>query len=269
MLIAVNALGRGVLAPGRAAWRLIPIERPNGCDHLSPRDDDCGDLGGRAADRAGGRRRRLVQHRGRRAGRGRADRCDRDRLCAAPTRVAADRRQGIDAERRLDAAEDARLGGCVDHFRRRADRLHRLRHFPRQSGDLPQRARQRPLPRRYHRPGRDRGHLKAGRAGRRATADDGGPASPRARADRRHSARRRPCGGAGGCGRGGAEAVGRAVAGHVRRAARGLFRLLDRRRRHLVAVVDDRRRDRIRHRGVRHPADPGLARLAALAADPS
>ncbi len=63
--------------------------------------------------------------------------------------------------------QNARLGAGVRHFRRRAHRLHRLRHFPRQSGDLPHRPRQPALPHRLHRSGRDRGAARAGGAGRR------------------------------------------------------------------------------------------------------
>ena len=80
-------------------------------------------------------------------------------------------------------------------------------------------------------------------------------------------ARRRPSGGACRCGRGGAEALGRAVAGHVRRPALRLFRLRGRRR-HLVAVVVDRRWRRFRRRGVLHPADPELAGLQAVCRRP-
>ena len=268
VLIAVNALGRGMLAPGRPAWRLVPISDRSAGNPLSPRDDVCRDLGRRAVGRACGRRGRLAQYRRRHAGRRRDYRCDRDRLRDAPARSAANGGAGIAAKRGLDPLKNARLGGRVDHFPGRCDRLRRLRHFPRQSGDLPQRSRQRALHCRYHRPGRDRSRLQAGCANRRASAGDGGTAPQCARADLRRPAGRRPCGGACGCGRGGAEAVGRAVAGHVRLAALGLFRLLARRR-HPVVVVDDRRRNRIRHRGVRDSADSELARLPALAADAS
>ena len=93
---------------------------------------------------------------------------------------------------------------------------------------------------------------------------DGRPAPQRARPDRRHPARRRAARGAGRRDRGGSRAVGRAVAGHVRRPASRLFRLL-RRRRHLVAVVDDQRGGGVRRRGFRHPAHPALAWRAAPA----
>ena len=209
-------------------------QRSDGGNPLSPRDGACGDLGSRAVGRACGRRRRFVQHRGRGARRGRARGCNRDRHRAAAARIAADRRARIAAKRRLDPLENARLGRRLDDFCRRADRLCRLRHFPAQPGDLPQHSRQWALHRRRHRPGRNRGRPKAGRANRRASDGDGGAAPQRARADRRHPARHRPCSGACGCGRGGAEALGRAVAGHVRLAALGLFRLFARRR-HPVA----------------------------------
>ncbi len=92
-------------------------------------------------------------------------------LLAALAIAAAMRRLGaqpsgrarIAAERRLGSPQNARLGRRVDHFRRRGDRLHRLRHFPRQSGDLPQRPRRRPPHRRHHRPGRNRGRPQARR----------------------------------------------------------------------------------------------------------
>ena len=50
--------------------------------------------------------------------------------------------------------------------------------------------------RRHHRPGRNRSDLQAGWADWIAPAGDGGPAPQCARADLRHPARRRPCGGA-------------------------------------------------------------------------
>ena len=130
---------RGMLAPGLAAWRLVADGRPPGGDPLSRRHGDRGDLGRRAADRARGRRRRLAQYRGRRAGRGRNPRFARDRLCAAPAWRAADGRRRLAANRPVGAAENARLGARRSrHPRRRADRLHRLRHLPHQPGDLSQ-----------------------------------------------------------------------------------------------------------------------------------
>ena len=241
-------------------------QRSVGGNPLSPRDDVCGDLGCRAAGRACGRRRGLAQYRGRHTGRRRGRRRDRDRLCDAPARGAADGRARVAAKRGLGPLENARLCGRVGHFPRRRDRLRRLRHFPHQSGDLPQRRRRRPHHRRYHRPGRNRSRLQARWADRIAAHGDGWTATQCARADLRHPARRRPPRGGGARLRGGAEAMGRAVAGHVRHAALGLFRLLVRRR-HPVLVVVDRRGDRFCRRRVLHPAYPELAWLPALAAD--
>ena len=253
MLIAVNALGRGLLAPGRAAWRLVPIsDRSAGILYrlamtfaaiwaverlVEPAADAAASLNIAVAD----------------TGRRRDCRRDRDRLCDAPARGAADGRAGIAAKRGLGPLENARLGGRVDHFPGRGDRLRRLRHVPHQPGDLPQHRRRRPLHRRYHRPGRNRSRLQAGWADWIAPPGHGGTAPQRARADLRHPAGRRPRGGGDARLRGGAEAMGRAVAGHVRRAALGLFRLLVRRR-HPVAVVVDRRGDRLRRCRLLHPA---------------
>ncbi len=234
VLIAINALGRGLLAPGRAAWRLVPVSDRSAAilyrlamtiaaiwaveRLVEPVADAAASLNIAVAD----------------AGRRRDSRRDRDRLCDAPARGAADGRARIAAKRGLGPLENARLGGRVDHFPGRGDRLHRLRHFPRQSGDLPQHRRRRPHHRRHHRPGRNRGRLQARWADWIAPAGDGRTAPQCARADLRHPARRRPRGGGDARLRGGAEAMGRAVAGHVRRAALGLFRLLVRRR-HPVA----------------------------------
>ena len=145
---------------------------------------------------------------------------------AAPARIAADGRARIAAKRRLDPLRTLGWAAALIIFLAAADRLCRLRHFPAQSGDLPQHSRQSPLHCRYHRPGRNRSRLEAGWADWRAPDGHGGAAPQCARADLRHPARPRPCGGACGCRRGGAEALGRAVAGHVRLAALGLFRLL-------------------------------------------
>ena len=87
-------------------------ERPVGGDRLSPRDGDRGDLGGRAADRAGGRRRRLAQHRGRRRGAW-ARSSPRSR---SPTRCASSASQpaGAQGSPQNEAwapLENARLGG--------------------------------------------------------------------------------------------------------------------------------------------------------------
>ena len=146
VLIAVNALGRGMLAPGRAAWRLVPVsDRSAGILYrlamtfaaiwaverlVEPAADAAASLNLAVATR----------------GVGAITRCDRDRLRNAPTRGAADGRARIAAKQRLGAAQNARLGGRVDHFPGRCDRLRRLRHFPRQSGDLPQHRRRRALP---------------------------------------------------------------------------------------------------------------------------
>ena len=119
-VIVVNALARGHARPRSRGLAARADERPRGVDHLSRRDGDRGDLGRRAADRARRRRRRLAQHRGRGSGRGRDPRFAGDRLRAAPARRAG-RRAPPDraASRPLDAAEDARLGARVRHFRRR------------------------------------------------------------------------------------------------------------------------------------------------------
>ena len=85
-------------------------QRSGGKNFLPPRDDVCGDLGCRTFDRASGRRGRLAQYRGRHTGRRRDHRCDRGRLCAAPTRRAADGRASIARERSVGAAQNARVG---------------------------------------------------------------------------------------------------------------------------------------------------------------
>ena len=101
VLIAVNALGRGVLAPGRAAWRLVPMsDRTAAIVYrlamtiaaiwaverlIEPAADAVASLNIAVAG----------------AGRGRAPRRARDRLRAAPARRAADRRPGIAAKRGL------------------------------------------------------------------------------------------------------------------------------------------------------------------------
>ena len=142
VLIAVNALGRGMLAPGRAAWRLVPIsDRSAGILYrlamtfaaiwaverlVEPAADAAASLNIAVATRGVGAIIAAIAI------------AYRD----APARGAADGRARIAAKRGLGPLKNARLGGRVDHFPGRCDRLRRLRHFPRQSGDLPQRPRQ-------------------------------------------------------------------------------------------------------------------------------
>ena len=101
---------------------------------------------------------------------------------------------------------------------------------------------------------------------RGAASGDGGPAPQRAGADRGPPAGRRPARGAGGRVRRGAEALGRQSQDMFGALRSAYLRLFDRRR-HALAVVDDRSPVVFASRLFRHPARPGLARLAASAAD--
>ena len=266
-LIVVNALGRGMLAPGLQPWRLIATSDRSAAIFyrlamtiaaiwaaerlIEPAADAAASLNIAVAARAVGATLASL-----------AMAQALHRLAGLPTLA-----RGAGARRRLDAGQNPRLGVRLRHFGSGAGRLHRLRHLSHQSGDLPHRPRQRALPRRYHRSGWRRSAAEARGAGWSMGPRDGRPAPQRARPDRRRFSRGRAPRRAGRRGRGRSRAMGRAVAGHVRRAARGLFRLLGRRR-HPVAVIDDRRRGGVRRRALHHAGDPGLAWIAAVAPDP-
>ena len=146
VLIAVNALGRGMLAPGRPAWRLVPVsDRTAGILYrlamtlaaiwaverlVEPVADAAASLNIAVATRGVGAIIAAI-------------------AIAYAMRQLGARPSGAQGSPQSDAwapLENARLGGRVDHFPRRCDRLRRLRHVPPQSGDLPQRPRQRALP---------------------------------------------------------------------------------------------------------------------------
>ena len=119
VLIAVNALGRGVLAPGRAAWRLVSMsDRTAAIVYrlamtiaaiwaverlIEPAADAAASLNIAVAARGLGAFLAALaiayalRQLGKQSGAGR-----------------------IAAKRRLDAAQNARLGGRAGHFRRRA-----------------------------------------------------------------------------------------------------------------------------------------------------
>ena len=259
-------VGRGMLAPARRGVAARPGQRRSARRLFHGAHGGRGDLGGRAAGRARGRRRGLAQHRRRRprARRGPASRWSSPTRCAgsrpAPARQTAQAAAKPTAGRRRGA-----LGWIVGagHLRRRRGRLRRLRHLPGQSGDLSDHSRMPALP----------WSTSSSRTG-----------------PRRCSARKRAIGArlqimlglrrnvlaqivvvVQGVARvvlvfiaaaARARALGRAVAGLVQLAARGLFRLR-RRRRHPVAVVDAGGGRRFRRRAVRHPADPELAQRRA------
>ena len=146
VLIAVNALGRGVLAPGRPTWRLIPMSDRSAAivyrlamtiaaiwaveRLIEPAADAVASLNIAVAARGVGAVFAAL-------------------AIAYALRQLGSQPTGAQGSPQNEAWTPLRTLGwaaALDHFRRRADRLRRLRHFPRQSGDLPLRRRQRPLP---------------------------------------------------------------------------------------------------------------------------
>ena len=267
VLIAVNALGRGVLAPWPCGLAAHSGRRPNGRDRLSPGDDDCGDLGRRAADRAGGRRRRLAQHRGRRAGRGRG-RLPRSR---SPTRCANSAAQPARGQDRRDQAwAPVRAVGWSG-----ARRSSSARPRPATSRSPPSwsiRRSSSPFSAAAL-PIADVIVQDGTAALLRPEAEVGGPL--RALFGLRRNVLAQIAVVVQGVARlaliviaaaAVLEALGRAVAGLVQLAARRLFRLRGRGR-HPVAVVDAGGGGRVRRRAVRHPARPELAQRPPAAGD--